>query len=200
MSIGQRIGKLRKDNGYSQEYIAEQLNVSRQAVSKWETDASAPDTYNLIALAELFDVSVEYIATGKPSESPAPREPLQKPGMSMRQIIGLILLGAGLQALIIGVLLLSELLLLLSTYLILGGVLCLTVRKRLWFVAMWSFFALSILVVCIFMGRSPFLIFNPENYKGGWTNLTKSFILDYLLWIWAIVATTITVLKRKKKK
>ena len=58
MTIGQRIGELRKSYGYSQEYIAEKMNVSRQAVSKWEQDLSAPDTYNLIALAELLDVSV----------------------------------------------------------------------------------------------------------------------------------------------
>ena len=68
MSIGQRISKLRKEKGFSQEYVAERLDVSRQAVSKWETDNSAPDTYNLIALAELFDVSVEYIAVGKQEE------------------------------------------------------------------------------------------------------------------------------------
>ena len=68
MSIGQRISKLRKEKGFSQEYVAERLDVSRQAVSKWETDNSAPDTYNLIALAELFDVSVEYIAIGKQEE------------------------------------------------------------------------------------------------------------------------------------
>ena len=54
-TIGQRISELRKSSSFSQEYVAEKLNVSRQAVSKWEQDLSAPDTYNLIALAELFD-------------------------------------------------------------------------------------------------------------------------------------------------
>ena len=53
-TIGQRISELRKNSSFSQEYVAEKLNVSRQAVSKWEQDLSAPDTYNLIALAELF--------------------------------------------------------------------------------------------------------------------------------------------------
>jgi HTH-type transcriptional regulator/antitoxin HipB len=54
MSIGQRISERRRQLGYSQEYVAENMNVSRQAVSKWEQDLSAPDTYNLIALAELL--------------------------------------------------------------------------------------------------------------------------------------------------
>ncbi len=70
MSIGNRIRELRKKHNYSQEYVAEQLDVSRQAVSKWEQDQTSPDTNNLIALAELFGVSVEYIATGKSIDAP----------------------------------------------------------------------------------------------------------------------------------
>ena len=65
MTIGKRISELRKQHNYSQEYLAERLNVSRQAVSKWEQDQTSPDTNNLIALAQLFDVSVEYLATGR---------------------------------------------------------------------------------------------------------------------------------------
>ncbi len=69
MSIGNRISELRKKHNYSQEYVAEQLDVSRQAVSKWEQDQSSPDTNNLIALAGLFNVSVEYLATGKGADA-----------------------------------------------------------------------------------------------------------------------------------
>lgn len=65
MTIGNRICQLRKSKGYTQEYVADQLGVSRQAVSKWEQDQTSPDTKNLIALAQLLDTSVEYIATGK---------------------------------------------------------------------------------------------------------------------------------------
>ena len=65
MTIGKRISELRKNFSYSQEYVAEKIGVSRQAVSKWEQDQTAPDTYNLIALAELFHVTVEYLATGR---------------------------------------------------------------------------------------------------------------------------------------
>ena len=64
MTIGNRINELRKARGYTQEYIAEQLGVSRQAVSKWEQDLSSPDTGNLIALSELLNTSVTYLATG----------------------------------------------------------------------------------------------------------------------------------------
>lgn len=68
MSIGNRISNLRKQNRYSQEYLAAQLGISRQAVSKWENDLTAPDTENLILLANLFGVSVEYLATGTEPE------------------------------------------------------------------------------------------------------------------------------------
>jgi len=63
--LGERIKILRTEKKLSQEYLAEKLNVSRQAVSKWENDISSPDTNNLISLAEILGVSVEYLATGK---------------------------------------------------------------------------------------------------------------------------------------
>ncbi len=65
MTLGERISNLRKDCNYSQEYIAESLGVSRQAVSKWEKDLSSPDTENLIKLSELLNTSVQFLATGK---------------------------------------------------------------------------------------------------------------------------------------
>ncbi|MPM05403.1 hypothetical protein SDC9_51693 [bioreactor metagenome] len=74
MSIGNRISELRRKNNFSQEYIAEQLNVSRQAVSKWESGRSNPDTENLIRLAELLNVSVEYLSKGKVNPPPVAAE------------------------------------------------------------------------------------------------------------------------------
>ena len=65
MTLGERISALRRKKKYSQEYVAEHMNVSRQAVSKWEKNLSIPDTKNLIRLADLFGVSVEYLMTGQ---------------------------------------------------------------------------------------------------------------------------------------
>ena len=62
MTVGQRIAKCRKNKNISQEQLAEMLEVSRQTVSKWETDVTAPDTGNMIWLSKIFEVSVEYIA------------------------------------------------------------------------------------------------------------------------------------------
>lgn len=58
MSLGENIKRRRKALKLSQEYLAEQLGVSRQAVSKWETDQTEPTTNNLVELAQLLNVSI----------------------------------------------------------------------------------------------------------------------------------------------
>ena len=65
MSIGERIIQLRKDAGLSQGQLASALEVSRQAVSKWENDQSAPDSMKMIRLAEVLDTDIEYLSTGR---------------------------------------------------------------------------------------------------------------------------------------
>lgn len=61
MNFAQKILELRTKYGYSQEQLAEQLNVTRQAVSKWEVGATLPETDTVIALSELFHVSSDYL-------------------------------------------------------------------------------------------------------------------------------------------
>ena len=65
MSIGERIAELRKAQNLSQGQLADAMNVSRQAVSKWENDQSSPDSLNLIRLSELLDTDLEYLTTGR---------------------------------------------------------------------------------------------------------------------------------------
>ncbi|HNX16540.1 MAG TPA: helix-turn-helix transcriptional regulator [Bacilli bacterium] len=59
IEIADRLVKLRKKNGYSQEELADRLGLSRQAVSKWERAEASPDTDNLICLAKLYNVSID---------------------------------------------------------------------------------------------------------------------------------------------
>ena len=61
MNISEKIQQLRKSNGLSQEQLAEKLNVSRQAISKWESGASFPDIEKIVLLSELFKVSTDYL-------------------------------------------------------------------------------------------------------------------------------------------
>ena len=64
IEIANRLQKLRKEKGYSQEQLAEALGLSRQAVSKWERAEASPDTDNLICLARLYGISLdELLAT-----------------------------------------------------------------------------------------------------------------------------------------
>ena len=65
MSIGERITQLRTEQNMGQAELARMLDVSRQAVSKWENDQSSPDTIHLIKLADLLDTDIEYLATGR---------------------------------------------------------------------------------------------------------------------------------------
>lgn len=57
--LGKKLSELRRKKGLSQEKLAEMLDVSRQAVTKWESGKSNPDTENLILIAEIFDVSLD---------------------------------------------------------------------------------------------------------------------------------------------
>ncbi|MBR6608926.1 MAG: helix-turn-helix transcriptional regulator [Oscillospiraceae bacterium] len=61
MTLGAKLQNLRKQTGMSQETLAGQLGVSRQAVSRWELDISLPETENIIKLAKIFNVSFDYL-------------------------------------------------------------------------------------------------------------------------------------------
>lgn len=65
MSLGRRITELRTMQNLSQNQLAKLMEVSRQAVSKWETDQSAPDSIKMIHLAEVLDTDIEYLTTGR---------------------------------------------------------------------------------------------------------------------------------------
>ncbi|MBQ2847621.1 MAG: helix-turn-helix domain-containing protein [Clostridia bacterium] len=111
MSISDKIIKLRKEKGLSQETLAEALGVSRQSVSKWETDGALPDTDKIIAMSELFGVSTDYLLKDDISETihntpeaenpassasvyeyaPSPENPKKKSNKKFVKIIALIL-------------------------------------------------------------------------------------------------------------
>lgn len=61
MTLGDKLAKLRKENNYTQEQLADVLGVSRQAVSKWESNISYPETDKLIRMGELFNCSMDYL-------------------------------------------------------------------------------------------------------------------------------------------
>jgi len=64
MNISERIQFLRKTKGISQEELADKLGISRQAVSKWESEQSTPDLDKVLIMSEYFDVTTDYILKG----------------------------------------------------------------------------------------------------------------------------------------
>lgn len=61
MALGEKLKELRKRFGLSQEQLADIINVSRQAITKWETDGGIPDISNLRELAKVFGITVDYL-------------------------------------------------------------------------------------------------------------------------------------------
>lgn len=61
MTLGQKLRKIRSKFGLSQEQLAEVINVSRQAITKWENDGGLPDVSNLQEISEVFGVTVDYL-------------------------------------------------------------------------------------------------------------------------------------------
>lgn len=72
MTFAEKLKSIRKQAGMSQEQLAEKLGVSRQAVTKWETDAGIPDMDNIMAVSALFDISIdELLSNEKGAKKPA---------------------------------------------------------------------------------------------------------------------------------
>ena len=71
MTTGEKLQKLRKDNGLTQEDLAATLGVSRQSISKWEGDIAFPETEKLILLAKLYHCTIDYLLNVDNEDAPA---------------------------------------------------------------------------------------------------------------------------------
>ena len=99
MKLSEKILRLRKQRGMSQEEMAEKLNVSRQAVSRWETGSALPDAANVFQLSRLFGVSADYLLNDElEDEGPAADAGSMKasPGSGNRRRLGLGMAALGL--------------------------------------------------------------------------------------------------------
>ena len=77
MTLGQKLKEIRKKFGLSQEQLAEIMNVSRQAITKWENDGGLPDVSNLQELSKVFGITVDYLLNDEN----------QLPALSMKKIL-----------------------------------------------------------------------------------------------------------------
>lgn len=156
MTLGERLTALRNQHGLSQSELAEKLNVSRQSVSKWETDTSIPELDKLIQLSEQFDITLDALVKGETPQAtkdvfgPTAAEPSapEHPHSSghTRTIIGVILLCFGALVWVI-LMVLGDVLsgLLFASPFLLCGAVCLIFRKNTGLWCVWVlFFAVNL--------------------------------------------------------
>lgn len=85
MTFGEKLQKLRAREGLSQDALAELLNVSRQAVSRWERDETMPETEKVIRISDHFRVTTDYLLKDGPEHFPPSSRPLPDPGEVWRK-------------------------------------------------------------------------------------------------------------------
>ncbi len=88
MTLGEKLAKARKEKNITQEQLADNLGVSRQSISKWESDAAYPETDKLIRMSKLFDCSLDYLLKENVTEK-AEKETPDKQGASVTRIFSL---------------------------------------------------------------------------------------------------------------
>ena len=99
MTTGEKILRLRKARGWSQEELASHISVTRQSVSRWESDSAKPDTDKVIALCDLFGISADYLLRDSSAVDTALTSPPSSPKEARRGFTASQALGFGLFAL-----------------------------------------------------------------------------------------------------
>lgn len=152
MTLGERIYTMRTTRNLSQIDLANALDVSRQSVSKWETDASVPELDKLVRMCELFDVSMDELIRGRqqeyavnfPQSAVGKQEIERRKSSKAAKIVGIILL-------VLTALMILPMLALLSTIywntvlavwftMLTAGIICLSVKRN---VALWTILGMS---------------------------------------------------------
>lgn len=151
MTLGENIARLRAERRLSQGDLADALGVSRQSVSKWETDASVPELDKLVRLNEPFGVTLDRLVKGEAAdkdeepkqEVPPPVKAEETHNVSLAQTVAggvllavgalglvLLLLFAGLEGLLLGLFFMLPL--------VLWGIICLRARSRVGLWCAWA--------------------------------------------------------------
>ena len=176
MTLGEKIYELRTKNAMSQGDLANTLEVSRQSVSKWETNTSVPELDKLVKMSEVFNISLDELIRGEKGEkvqevkceiqSPAISAPQN--GLPPRKIVGLFILGFGLIVFLF-LSLLGDLLsaLFLSSPLFVCALICLTVNKHTVLWCGWALYGLIYAYLRYATGIRLWWIFQGWLYRGG---------------------------------
>lgn len=207
MTLGQKIFELRNQQKMSQGDLAEKLNVSRQSISKWETDASVPELDKLIMLSDLFHITIDELVRDElpekstdeekeNTEKNSPETVIINKQMSTQKIIGFILLGAGILSLPL-LFLIGSTALIFSTTFIFFSLICFFIKKYAGLFIAWI---LTIATLIFFPTCTSvnifFFLYGSLYYK----MFTLQTFVAVCLWIWIILLIIYTVKTIKKRK
>lgn len=192
MSLGTNISRLRAEHHLSQGDLAEALAVSRQSVSKWETDSSVPDLEKLVKLSQLFGVSLDELVTGaepQPKAETPPQQVVVSHRMPGRKIAGTILFCMGFLAFLIPTVLGGLLTgLLLAVPFLVCGIICFLARRR---PGLWCAWALY-LIADIFFHYATGLNWTYIFATFSWEQMGLTSV--YVVTVWIQVLVTLALL------
>lgn len=198
MTLGENIVRLRKEKGLSQEDLASALAVSRQSVSKWETDASVPELEKLLKLSELFEITLDELVRGErpagDGPAPEPAAPLREPAFPPRKIAGTVLLCMAFVVVVLFTLMggLLEGLVFCLPFLV-CGVICFTAKKRPGLWCAWAVWFLVDVYLRMATGiRRGDILLTPI-YEPSW-NYTR-LAMAWVEAAWLLVMVVVTVWK-----
>ena len=201
MTLGERIRALRIKQNLSQEDLAAALEVSRQSVSKWETDASTPDLDKLVKLSEVFHITLDELVRGETLKQTAAPSP-ERTRLPTRMVVGIALLCAAFIS-FWGFVLLSGSLVdgLLAAPLALCGVLCLLVKRRPGLVCAWVLSVLGDGFVAVGMRCAWRIVLRSITrlwlayFDAGWKYFDFGMMLLQLAWLVFLLVWTVRCLK-----
>lgn len=207
MTLGQRIFELRNKQKMSQGDLAEKLNVSRQSISKWETDASVPELDKLIMLSDLFSITIDELVRDelpekiadeakKSTEKSNPETVVINKQMSTQKIIGFILLGAGIICLPL-LYLIGPGALIFSAAFMFFSLICFLIKKHAGLIIAWILTIAALIFFPTCTSVNIFFFLYGNLYYGIFTLQT---FVAVCLWIWIISLIIYTVKTIKKIK
>ena len=189
MSLGTNISRLRAEHHLSQGDLAEALAVSRQSVSKWETDSSVPDLDRLVKLSRVFDVTLDELVMGAEPQLKVETPPVMvSPSMPGRKIAGIILFCMSFLAFLVPTVLggLLEGLVLAVPFLV-CGIICFLAQKRPGLWCAWAVYLLAYIICYYGTGLSWTYIF----FTFSWEELGTPV---YTIAAWIQVLATLALL------
>ena len=198
MTLGENIVRLRTQKNWSQGDLADALDISRQSVSKWETDASVPELDKLLKLSELFGVTLEELVRGEDTArtdtTPASFTPQAVPEQEKRHTTaGIALLCTGAVILVLCLLLAGDLLvgLLFASPLLLCGVICLAVKRRAGLFCGWAVYVCVDLYLRIAAGLSWTTIFMTRFWTAQMNYVRLAIVWVQLFSMLAMIVCTV---------